>query len=129
MAITYTGGGGTTKFSTSGTITADGEMIGLVGIMTHGSIGVKVSGTWAGTLTFEQTCLGTALRETTTSGVWVTTQLLPAADLDPTSGVTTTTSSGEWGAEVRGQRGFRVRWTTYTSGTPNIQINFLPSQN
>lgn len=79
-----------------------------------GTAGIQISGTFVGTLQFEQ------LIDTTTGGVaWATWTLSPnggGAD------VTSATGPGVWFASVAGARQVRVRFSAYTSGTAVVAV-------
>ena len=72
---------------------------------------VQISGTWAGTLTFEATA---------NIGDWIAINGIALAG---TVGVSTTTANGIFRFNVTGLVGLRVRYTTYTSGQPIVTIN------
>lgn len=77
----------------------------------QGSIGIQITGTWVGTVTF-QSSLGTSSSSTFTSLI-----VFPS---NSTTGVTTTTGNGIWTAAVAGINQVRVVFTAYTSGTANV---------
>lgn len=117
MTATQTKPRGNPRAFIEGTVTATDETIALAGFLTHGSIGIQLSGTWTGTITFEATIQGTT---------WVTVGLFPVAT--PAASVATTaTANGMWGNVLNGARAFRCRFSTASSGTPVISINYLPS--
>lgn len=70
-----------------------------------GSMGVQISGTFVGTLEFEQTIDNTT---------WVTWSVLPNGS---TTAVTSATSTGFWIGTSAGAKRVRVRFSAYTSGT------------
>lgn len=71
---------------------------------------VQITGTWAGTITFEASVDGTN---------FAAVNLTPAASATPAS---TTTANGLWAGSVGGFRSLRARFSTKTSGTPVITI-------
>lgn len=76
----------------------------------QGSIGIQITGTWAGTITF-QGSLGSS------SGTFVSLLVVPSTS---TTAVTTTTGNGVWSASIAGYNTVRVVFTAYTSGTASI---------
>ena len=74
----------------------------------HASIAFQISGTWVGTLQFEQT-----LDEST----WYS---LPVFPYNSTTSVTSTTANGYWVASVAGVWKIRVRASAFVSGTASV---------
>lgn len=74
----------------------------------QGSIGIQITGTWVGTVTF-QSSLGTLSTSTFTSLL-----VFPSSSQ---TGVTTTTGNGVWSTAIAGFNQVRVVFTAYTSGT------------
>lgn len=74
----------------------------------QGSIGIQVTGTWVGTITF-QASLGTQPTST-----FVSLLVVPSAS---TTAVSTTTGNGAWSVAIAGYNQVRVVFTAYTSGT------------
>lgn len=77
----------------------------------QGSIGIQITGTWVGTITF-QSSLGQTSASTFTS--------LLVTPSNSTTAVTTTTANGLWTTPIAGINQVRVVFTAYTSGTANI---------
>jgi len=77
-------------------------------------VGVQVSGTWAGTITFQVSLNGTN---------WETLGMLPSNSINLTTAVTTTTANGVFysPANLTGKL-MRLQMTAYTSGTATIQF-------
>lgn len=76
-------------------------------------VGVQVSGTFAGTLTFQATIDGTN---------WVTASVQPIGATTSTTWVTTATAVGLWNRPTGGFKGFRVQMTAYTSGSASVTL-------
>lgn len=74
----------------------------------QGSIGIQVTGTWVGTITFQSSVNGS----TFTSFL-----VLPS---NSTTQVSTTTANGIWQSAVAGLKTVRVVFTAYTSGTATV---------
>jgi len=75
-----------------------------------GTVGVQITGTWSGTLTFEGS---------------VDTRTFVAMNMVAIGGttqVTTATSNGAFAGGVGGLAIFRVRFSTYTSGTATVSV-------
>ena len=77
------------------------------------TVGIQITGTFAGTLTFQASIDG---------GNWVTAGVLPVGTTTPTTWVTTTTTGGVWTRSCEGLKWFRVQMTAYTSGTAVVGI-------
>ncbi len=71
----------------------------------QGSIGIQITGTWSGTITFQ-----TSVDNTN----YVSLLVLPTTS---TTAVTTTTANGVWTTNVAGLTTVRVVFTTWASGT------------
>jgi hypothetical protein len=76
-------------------------------------VGVQVSGTFSGTLTFQATIDGTN---------WVTMAVQPLGATAATTWVTTATAAGVWTRPVGGLKQVRVQMTAYTSGSASVTI-------
>jgi hypothetical protein len=83
----------------------------------NGTFAVEISGTWAGTITWEGSVDGTN---------YVALVGSPDGTTSP-AGVLTTTANGQWRGNVAGMNSFRVRMSTYTSGTAVITIRLSNS--
>ena len=75
-----------------------------------GSIGVQVTGTWAGTLTFEASVDGSIF------------QAINTIATNGSSLVTTTTANGVWQGSVAAMKTFRVRASAWTSGLAVVSL-------
>ena len=73
----------------------------------QGTIGIQITGTWVGTITFQGTIDGTN---------FTSLHAISAADATFT-GVTTTTGNGIWNATVAGLSQVRINFTGFMSGT------------
>lgn len=71
---------------------------------------IQITGTWAGTITFECSVDGTN---------FVAVNMTPAASATAAS---TATANGVWAGSVGGFKTLRARFSTKTSGTPVITI-------
>lgn len=95
----------------------DGPMLPSVG-----SVAVKVTGNWTGTLVFEVTVDGNNFDPV------VATPL--ASNGGPV--ITSTTANGLWGVSIFGYQAFRVRSSAWTSGTAVVSVDgttaALPTQ-
>lgn len=74
----------------------------------QGSIGLQITGTWSGTITFRATVDGSN---------YVTLAVVPSSG---GAAVTTTTANGAWTAAIAGFTTVRVVFTAYASGTATI---------
>jgi len=77
------------------------------------TVGVQITGTWAGVVQFEGT---------NDDNNW---NNVPAYAITTAVAGTSTTRNGHWRVNVAGLKQFRVRCSTYTSGT--IQVDMHPS--
>ena len=89
ISTTTCPGAGCAQFSTAG----------------QGSIGIQITGTWSGTITFQGSIDNTN---------FVSLLVAPSAS---TTAVTTTTANGIWTAAVAGLTSVRATFTSYSSGT------------
>lgn len=80
-----------------------------------GGVGVQVTGTFSGTLTFEGSLDG------------VTYTTLSLTPINSTTAVTTATAAGVWSGGVGGLSVVRVRMSSYTSGTATVTIQNAPT--
>lgn len=76
-------------------------------------VGIQISGTFAGTLTFQCSIDGAN---------WVTAAVQPIGATAATTWVTTTTTGGIWTRPVGGVKFVRVQMTAYTSGSASVSI-------
>lgn len=99
-----------------GTVAATDDTITLTSLMTHGSVGIQLSGTWTGTVTFEATIQGST---------WVALNLLPS---NSGTAASTATANGAWGDVMHGWSAVRARFSTASSGTATVTIRALQGQ-
>lgn len=92
------------------TTTCPGDGCVILGVQGQGGVSVQVTGSFSGTLTFEVSLDGVT---------YVAAAVTPAGS---STQVTTTTSTGIWGAPVGGVGQFRVRFSSYSSGTATVRI-------
>lgn len=100
-----------------GTITANGKAV-VIGRASATAVGVQISGTWVGTITFQASIDGV---NWTTFGT-TTDGLLPFPAGTP--GVNSTTANGTW--TMTGFSGlvfFQAVATAWTSGTATVTLN------
>jgi hypothetical protein len=101
--------------TTNGTITALNGAVTLAWReFYNGGVGVQITGTYSGTLTFQVTIDGTN---------WVAAQAL---DVTTGTEATTTTGTGVFRFDVVGIQQTRVIATAWTSGTATATIVALP---
>lgn len=81
----------------------------------HGSVGVQITGTFSGTVTFEA-----SLDSSTYAS-------LPMTPIAGGASVTTATATGIWSGNVAGMAYVRVRFSAYTSGTAVISLALSPT--
>lgn len=98
------------------TATAQDEACTLTRFTTWGFAAFQLTGTWAGTVTFEASV---------DSANWVTVSVTPS---NSATTVTTATGNGVWWVENTGYAAFRARFSTATSGTVKMTIKYLASQ-
>lgn len=70
-----------------------------------GAIAIQLTGTWAGTVTFEGTIDGVS---------WVALNLVPT---NSATAASTATATGVWMGNIAGLEAVRARVSAYTSGT------------
>jgi len=100
---------------TSNTLTAASQTLGWSDPDGVSTVGIQLSGTWAGTVVFEGTVNGST---------WVTVNAVT-----PTGGiVTSTTSSGVWLVDFAGFASIRARVSVYTSGSIVAHMRGSPFQ-
>lgn len=111
MVMVYTSAFAQTGFraSLSGT-TCPGAGCLNIDVIGQGTSGFQITGTFTGTLQFEQTVDGT------TFTTW------PVTANGAAFTVTSTTGTGLWFGSVAGVRQVRVRFSAYTSGTAQITM-------
>lgn len=86
-----------------------------LGVTSYASVAFQVTGTWAGTITFEGSIDGTNY------------QAINVTPTNSSSAATTTTANGVWTGSVGGLRSARARMSAYTSGTAVITIQAAAS--
>lgn len=77
----------------------------VVGVGTGGGVGLQLTGTWTGTVTFEATIDGLT---------WVAFNMVPS---NSATAASTASSNGAWSANCAGYNTVRARFSTATSGT------------
>lgn len=102
--IAYHRGPATLSAANDGTCTATGTGCLVVNIGGYAGIGVQLTGTWVGTVTFEVTIDGTT---------WAAQDMTQTTSTTPT---TTTTGNGIWVGATVGTK-MRVRFSTRSSGS------------
>ena len=103
------GGSSPDVHGTSGTLTTSGDAVSL-GLSGDGAVGIELTGTWTGTVTFEGSVGGS---------VWVTVQ---AVVLATSVSVSTATANGTWVASVAGLGMIRVRASAAMTGTVTVKL-------
>lgn len=96
----------TTNGDTAPPATDQKGMVGTEGVATN--VGVQITGTWTGTVTFEGTIDG------------VTFVAIAATPSGGGADVTTTAANGAWRINARGYKGIRCRCTAAMTGTVNV---------
>ena len=114
MATLYTNNMG--QNYRQGTLNVVQDDVTLSQFLTWGFLGIQISGTWTGTITFEGTVDGTN---------WVA---LPVTPIAGGATVTTATGNGIWFVQNTGFAAVRARSSTFTSGNPVVSIRSLPGQ-
>lgn len=93
-----------------GSVTATDETITLKRIMGYGGVAIQITGTFAGTITFEAT---------TDGSTWVAFNMTPS---NSGTDASTATAVGAFSKQNNGYQGVRARFSTASSGTPVITI-------
>lgn len=83
-------------------------------VTNRGAVGVQVTGTWTGTLSFQISVDG---------NTWQTGNVSAS---NGTTAVTTATANGVWAGSIAGFRFFKVKATAWTSGTAQVVLNSAP---
>jgi hypothetical protein len=81
----------------------------------YGALGIQVTGTWVGTITFQSSTDGTNFDTQTVSTLTGTT-------------ATTTTANGQWRINTGGAQKFQVKMTAYTSGSATATLFATPAR-
>lgn len=81
-----------------------------MGVANKGAIGLQLTGTWTGTVTFEATIDGLT---------WVALNMVPSNSATPAS---TATANGAFSANVAGYTTVRARFSTATSGSVTVTL-------
>jgi len=76
-------------------------------------VAVQITGTWSGTVTFQASLDGTA---------WNNVTLHKSDEVDKHESTATTTSNALFYHETFGVTNFRVKMTSYTSGTATVTV-------
>lgn len=89
----------------------------LNGFPSPGELAVQITGTWTGTMTFEVTVDGAN---------WASYELNPSTDMSGTTSslAATTTGNGVWIGPSSGFSGFRVRFSTYSTGPAVVTVRY-----
>ena len=96
----------------TGSLTALNSTV-VIGTDDADYVSVQLTGTWSGTVTFE----------TTVNGVdWVSMRIIEVSDNSKT-GKSTTTANGVFVHECFGLDDFRVRFSSYSSGTATVNMH------
>lgn len=103
--------GASTFYTNAIASTADGDYYEM---RENGGVTVQVSGTWSGTLSFQQS---------NDAQTWTTVGALLAPGSDGVQ-ITSTTGNGLWFMVVQA-RYFRVAPTSWSSGTANVTVRFI----
>lgn len=102
----------------SGTLTSDicpGTGCLSLSVTGNGSVGIQITGTWTGTITFEGSVDG------------LTFQAITMFPTNSITGASTTTSNGVWSASVGGLTIFRARMSTYGTGSAVLSMGLAAS--
>jgi hypothetical protein len=98
------------------TVAAANDAATLVGFPSAGYCSLQITGTFSGTITFEETCDNTN---------WVAVSMIPVGQQPAyATAVTTATAVGIWSAPTFAYTGFRARCSTYTSGSPVLTLKY-----
>lgn len=97
------------------TTTCPGTGCIAVSVIGVAGLGVQVTGTYSGTLSFEGSVDG------------LTFVALLATPPGTTTAVTSTTSTGVWQSNVGGLTIVRVRMSSYSSGIATVSLQLAPS--
>lgn len=108
------------KAATLSTTTCPGAGCTVVGLNNRGKVGVEVTGTFVGTLTFKATSTTTT---DCSSANFVAVNLVPAASATQAS---TATAVGLWRADLGGFNYICVVFTAYTSGSAVVTTLTAP---
>lgn len=112
------------KTATLSSATCPGTGCTVVGVTGVGGIGIQVTGTFSGTLTFKATARNATDCSVTTD--FTVIGMVPIAT--PTgSPVTSTTAVGNWTGGVGGQSYVCVVFTSYSSGSAVISLRTAPT--
>lgn len=82
-------------------------------VQNQGALGIQITGTWVGTITFKGTV------STSSSATYTDLLVTKASDL---SNATTTTANGLWLVSTSGLGQVRIQFTSYSSGTANVSV-------
>ena len=99
-----------------GTVTALQDTVTMTRMLTWGVLGVQITGTWTGTITFE--C-------NVDQATWVTVSVTPS---NSTITAVNTTANGVWSIPNNAFAQVRCRFSTATSGSAVVTSKSLPSQ-
>ncbi|MDB5165035.1 MAG: hypothetical protein JWL89_661 [Candidatus Saccharibacteria bacterium] len=107
VAVSVNAGQASTVTGTAGSLNADGYPATDVSI--YNFLSVQITGTWVGTITFQAS---------NDNSTWFSTTLINTGGTN-TAGNISTSANGMFYGPVTGQY-FRVRMTSYTSGTASV---------
>lgn len=93
---------------TTGNMTALNQTVSIL-CNQFAQVSIQLTGTWAGTVTFEGSVDG--------GTTWWTIAPVSLASTARTTGVATSTANGAWVADATALTNVRVRFSTFTSGT------------
>lgn len=102
----------------TGTLTSDvcpGTGCLSLSVTGNGSVGIQITGTWTGTITFEGSVDGR------------TFQAITMFPTNSTTGASTTTANGVWSTSVGGLTIFRARMSTYGTGSAVLSLGLAAS--
>lgn len=114
MTATYTNDKG--QNYRAGTLDTNADVLQLAQLLTWGFVGIQLTGSWTGTITFEASVDGT------------TFVALPVTPIAGGATVTSATINGIWYVQNTGFRIIRVRATAAMTGSTAVSFASLPSQ-
>lgn len=97
----------------TGNLTAAAQAVSIV-CSQFARVSIQLTGTWAGTVTFEGSADG--------GGNWFGISPIPTTSTARTTGVASATANGLWDADTSSLTNVRARCTAYTSGTIAVRL-------